>query len=153
MEALLRHPDQLRALQQDPALVDNAVEEIIRWVTPVRHFMRYAQEDCVVGTTPLRKGSPLLLSYLSANRDEAVFEDAFRFDVRRRNAADHVAFGVGVHFCIGAHLARMELRAFLRELLPRIDSIELAAEPEYTASTFVGGPKRVPVRYRLRPGT
>jgi len=153
MEALLRHPDQLRALQQDPALIDNAVEEIIRWVTPVRHFMRYAQEDCVVGTTPLRKGSPLLLSYLSANRDEAVFEDAFRFDVRRRNAADHVAFGIGVHFCIGAHLARMELRAFLRELLPRIDSIELAAEPEYTASTFVGGPKRVPVRYRLRPGT
>jgi cytochrome P450 len=152
LEALLRHPDQLRALQQDPVLIDNAVEEIIRWVTPVRHFLRYAQDDCVVGSTPIRKGDRLLLSYLSANRDEAVFEHPFRFDVRRRNAADHVAFGIGVHFCLGAHLARMELRAFFRELLARIDSIELTAEPEYTASTFVGGPKRVPIRYRPRAG-
>ncbi len=152
VEALLRHPDQLRALQRDPALIDNAAEEIIRWVTPVRHFLRHAQEDCVVGTTPIRKGDRLLLSYLSGNRDETVFDEPFRFDIRRRNAADHVAFGLGVHFCLGAHLARMELRAFLRELLPRIESMELAGEPEYVASTFVGGPKRVPIRYRLRPG-
>ncbi|MBI3246233.1 MAG: cytochrome P450 [Deltaproteobacteria bacterium] len=71
-------------------------------------------------------------------------------DIRRRNAADHLAFGLGVHFCLGAHLARMELRTFLQELLPRIEAMELAGEPEYTASTFVGGPKHVPIRYRLR---
>lgn len=151
LEALVRHPDQLRALQQEPRLIDNAVDEMIRWVTPVRHFMRYAQEDYVLGETRIRKGDGLLISYLSGNYDESVFEEPFRFDIRRRNADQHVAFGLGVHFCLGAHLARMELRAFFRELLPRLDFIELAGEPQYTASTFVGGPKRVPIRYRLRP--
>ena len=149
LEALVRNPDQLRALREDPALIDNAADEMIRWVTPVRHFMRYAQEDAVVGTTPVKKGERLLLAYLSGNRDEAAFPDPFRFDVRRANAEDHVAFGIGVHFCLGAHLARMELRAFFRELLPRLEAIELAGEPEYTATTFVGGPKRIPIRYRL----
>jgi alpha-methylacyl-CoA racemase len=91
--------------------------------------MRYAQEDAVVGTTPVKKGERLLLAYLSGNRDEAAFPDPFRFDVRRPNAEDHVAFGIGVHFCLGAHLARMELRAFFRELLPRLEAIELAASP------------------------
>jgi cytochrome P450 len=150
LEALLRHPDELRALQADLSLVDNAVEEMIRWVTPVRHFMRYAQEDYVLRGKRIRKGEGLLMSYLSGNRDEDVFTDPFRFDIRRPNAEDHVAFGLGVHFCLGAHLARLELRAFFRELLPRLETMELAAEPEYTASTFVGGPKRMPVRYRLR---
>jgi cytochrome P450 len=150
LEALLRHPGQLRALQDDPALIDNAVEEIIRWVTPVRHFLRYAQEDYQLGTTQIRAGERVLLSYLSGNRDESVFAEPFRFDIHRRNASDHLAFGLGVHFCLGAHLARMELRTFLRELLPRIESVELAGEPEYTATTFVGGPKHVPIRYRLR---
>jgi cytochrome P450 len=150
LEALVRNPAELRALQENPALIDNAVDEIIRWVSPVRHFMRYAQEDYVLRGTEIRAGERILLSYLSGNRDEAVFEDPFRFDVRRRNADEHVAFGLGVHFCLGAHLARMELRAFLRELLPRLDSIELAGEPELLATTFVGGPKRVPIRYRLR---
>jgi cytochrome P450 len=152
LEALVRSPEQLRALRDDPALIDNAADEMIRWVTPVRHFMRYAQEDATVGSTRIRKGERLLLAYLSGNRDESVFPDPFRFDVRRVNAEDHVAFGIGVHFCLGAHLARMELRAFFRELLPRLESIELAGEPEYTATTFVGGPKRVPIRYRLRAG-
>ncbi|HUE39210.1 MAG TPA: cytochrome P450, partial [Candidatus Binatia bacterium] len=150
LEALIRHPDQMRALQAEPRLIDNAVDEIIRWVTPVRHFMRHAQEDYVLRGTPIRRGERLLLSYLSANRDETVFDEAFRFDVRRRNAEEHVAFGIGVHFCLGAHLARMELRAFFRELLPRLESIELSGDTHYTASTFVGGPKRVPIRYRLK---
>jgi len=150
LEALIRHPDQLRALRDDPRRIDNAVEEIIRWVTPVRHFMRWPQEDAAIGGVAIRKGERLLLSYLSANHDEAVFPDPFRFDVARRNASDHLAFGIGVHFCLGAHLARMELRAFLRELLPRLESIELAAEPTYASTTFVGGPKHVPIRYRLR---
>jgi cytochrome P450 len=151
LEALIRHPDQLRALQADLSLVDNAVEEMIRWVTPVRHFMRWAQEDYVLRGRQIRKGDGLLMAYLSGNRDEDIFPEPFRFDVRRANAEDHVAFGLGVHFCLGAHLARMELRAFLRELLPRLEHIELAAEPEYTATNFVGGPKRMPIRYRLRP--
>lgn len=151
LEALLRSPDELRALREDPGLIDNAVDEMIRWVTPVRHFMRYAQEDATIGGRTIRAGERVLLSYLSGNRDDAVFADPFRFDVRRKNADQHIAFGTGVHFCLGAHLARMELRAFFRELLPRLDSIELAGETEHTATTFVGGPKRVPIRYRLRP--
>jgi cytochrome P450 len=150
LEALIRHPDQLRDLQQDPRLIDNAVDEIIRWVTPVRHFMRYAQEDYVLGGTPIRAGERVLLSYLSANHDEEVFPSPFSFDIRRANANDHLAFGIGVHFCLGAHLARMELRAFLRELLPRLESIELMAAPTYASTTFVGGPKHVPIRYKLR---
>jgi cytochrome P450 len=150
LEALIRNPDQLRLLKEDPRLVDNAVDEIIRWVSPVRHFLRYAQEDYVLAGKQIRAGERLLMSYLSGNRDEAKFEDPFRFDVRRKNADEHIAFGIGVHFCLGAHLARMELRAFLRELLPRLESIELAGEPQYTASTFVGGPKRVPIRYKLQ---
>jgi cytochrome P450 len=150
LEALIRNPDQLRLLKEDPRLIDNAVDEIIRWVSPVRHFLRYAQEDYVLAGKQIRAGERLLMSYLSGNRDEAKFEDPFRFDVRRKNADEHIAFGIGVHFCLGAHLARMELRAFLRELLPRLESIELAGEPQYTASTFVGGPKRVPIRYKLQ---
>jgi len=130
---------------------NGAVDEIIRWVTPVRHFLRHAREDYVLGGNRIRAGDRLLLSYLSANRDESVFADPSRFDIRRPNASDHLAFRIGVHFCLGAHLARMELRAFLRELLPWLESIELAGEPEYTSSTFVGGPKRVPIRYRIRP--
>lgn len=151
LEALIRHPNQLRALRADPRLIDNAVDEIIRWVTPVRHFMRYAQEDYVLGGTPIRAGERVLLSYLSANHDESVFPEPFHFDIRRANANDHLAFGIGVHFCLGAHLARMELRAFLRELLPRLEAIELTAPPTYASTTFVGGPKHVPIRYRLRP--
>ncbi len=151
LEALVRHPDELRALRTDPALIDSAVDEMIRWVTPVRHFMRWAQDDYVLRGKRIQKGDGLLMSYLSGNRDEDVFPDPFRFDIRRANAEEHVAFGLGVHFCLGAHLARLELRAFFHELLPRLEHIELADHPEYTASTFVGGPKRMPVRYRLRP--
>lgn len=150
LEALIRNPDQLRALQGDPEKIPNAVNEIIRWVTPVRHFMRQAQADYRLGDVELKAGDWLMMSYLSANRDEAVFADPMRFDVARKNADEHLAFGIGVHFCLGAHLARMELEAFLRELLPRLEHIELAGEPESMATTFVGGPKRMPIRYRLR---
>jgi len=150
LEALVRWPEQLRALQRDLSGVDNAVEEMIRWVTPVRHFMRYAEEDCELRGRKIAKGDGLLMSYLSANRDEEVFADPFEFDVARANASSHLAFGTGVHFCLGANLARLELAAFFRELLPRLESIELTGPTEYTAATFVGAPKRVPIRYRLR---
>jgi cytochrome P450 len=151
LEALIRNPDQLGALRDTPALLPNAVDEMIRWVSPVRHFMRQAQDDYVLGDTRLAAGDWLLLSYLSANRDAAVFEDPFRFDIRRPNADRHLAFGIGVHFCLGAHLARRELQAFFEELLPRLEHVELAGESESMATTFVGGPKRLPIRYRLRP--
>ncbi len=150
LEALIRNPDQMRALQDDPSRLPNAVDEMIRWVTPVRHFMRQAQGDYRLGEVQLRAGDWLLMSYLSANRDETVFDDPMRFDIARRNADQHLAFGIGVHFCLGAHLARMELEAFFRELLPRLDHVELAGEPESMATTFVGGPKRMPIRYRLK---
>ena len=151
LEALIRDPAQRRALQDDPSRIPNAVNEMIRWVTPVRHFMRQAQDDTVVGGVPLEKDDWLLLSYLSANRDDTVFADPFRFDIGRANADMHLAFGIGVHFCLGAHLARMELEAFFRELLPRLEHVELAGQPESMATTFVGGLKRLPIRYRVRP--
>jgi cytochrome P450 len=149
-EALIRHPEQLALLQREPERIDNAVEEMIRWITPVRHFLRYAQEDYVLRGVQLHKGDSLLMSYLSANRDEDVFADPLRFDVARANASEHLAFGTGVHFCLGALLARMELRHFFRELLPRLASVELAGPTSYTAAIFVGAPKRVPIRYRIR---
>jgi cytochrome P450 len=149
LEALARDPEQLRALQRDPAGIDNAVEEMIRWVTPVRHFLRYAEEDYELRGRRIAKGDGLMMSYLSANRDEEVFPDPFTFDAARENASSHLAFGTGVHFCLGANLARMELRSFFRELLPRLESLELAEPAEYTAATFVGAPKRVRIRYRL----
>ena len=150
LEELIRNPDQIKLLQQNPDLIDNAVEEMIRWVTPVRHFMRFAQEDYVLRGKNIKAGDGLLMSYLSANRDEEVFEQPLRFDVKRANAEDHLAFGVGVHFCLGARLARMELRTFFHELLPRLESIELTGPTQYSAATFVGAPKRIPVRYKLR---
>lgn len=150
LEALACRPEQLRALQRDPAGVDNAVEEMIRWVTPVRHFLRTAQEDYELRGRRIAKGDELLMSYLSANRDEEVFSEPFAFDAARENASSHLAFGTGVHFCLGANLARMELRTFFRELLPRLEWVELAEPAQYTAATFVGAPKRVRIRYRLR---
>jgi cytochrome P450 len=151
LDALMRHPDQLRALQEDPSKIDKAVDEIIRWATPVRHFLRYATEDYDLRGVKIREGEAVLLSYLAANRDDSLFENPHEFDIERENAAEHIAFGTGVHFCLGAHLARMELRVFFRELLSRIESIEPVGEPEHVVSHFVGGIKNLPVRYKLRP--
>ena len=148
LHALLENPDQLRRLQDDPGLMPRATEEMIRWVTPVRHFMRTAAADTIVRGVPITAGESVLLSYVSANRDEDVFDDPFRFDVGRE-PNKHVAFGYGVHFCMGAALARMEVGSFFTELLPRLKSIELAGDPQLVAATFVGGLKHLPVRYSL----
>jgi cytochrome P450 len=150
LQALLEHPDQLARLQADMSLLPTAVDEMIRWVTPVKHFMRNATADYELAGTKIRPGDALLLSYPSANRDESVFEEPFRFDVGR-SPNRHLAFGFGVHFCIGAQFAKMEMRALFRELLPRLGHIELAGEPELTRTLFVGGLKHLPIRYRLRP--
>lgn len=149
LEALLHHPDQLTRLRDDPSLAPNAVEEMIRWVTPVKEFMRTATEDRTVGDTAIPAGDSVYLAYLSANRDEEVFDDSFRFDVGRPDNKQ-VAFGYGVHFCLGAHLARLELRVFFEELLKRVDDLQLAGEPSRSATVFVGGLKHLPVSYRMR---
>ena len=146
LHGLVENPDQLHRLRDDLALMPLATEEMIRWVTPVKEFMRTAAEDTTVRGVPIAAGDSVLLSYVSANRDEDVFEDPFRFDVGR-DPNKHVAFGYGVHFCLGAALARMEVSSFFSELLPRLKSIELTGDPEYVATTFVGGLKHLPVRY------
>ncbi len=149
LHALIEHPAELARLRDIPNLLPTAADEMIRWVTPVKEFMRTAAEDTEVGGVPVRQGEAVLLSYPSANRDEEVFDDPFRFDVGR-DPNRHLAFGFGVHLCLGAALARMEARAFFAELLPRLESIELAGRPEWTATTFVGGLKHLPIRYALK---
>ena len=146
---LIENPDQLHRLRDDLDLMPLATEEMIRWVTPVKEFMRTAAEDTTVRGVPIAAGESLLLSYVSANRDEEVFADPFRFDVGR-DPNKHLAFGYGVHFCLGAALARMEVSSFFSELVPRLKSIELTGDPESVATTFVGGLKHLPVRYSLR---
>jgi cytochrome P450 len=147
--ALMQNPDQMAKLRADPALIPSAVDEMIRWTTPVRHFARTATEDATIGGQAIKAGDLFLLSYPSANRDEAVFEDPFAFRIDRKPNR-HLAFGTGPHLCLGQHLARMELMAFLREFLARVEHIELAGTPRWTEATFVGGVKRLPVRYRFR---
>jgi len=149
MLALLENPGELARLQKDMSLMGTAVEEMIRCVVPVKEFMRTAQADTEVRGVSIAKGESVLLSYVSANRDEEVFEDPFRFDVGR-DPNKHLSFGYGVHFCLGAALARMEMNSFFSELVPRIRSIELAGEPELMATTFVGGLKHLPIRYSLK---
>ena len=148
LQALIENPDELRRLRAEPNLMPLATEEMIRWVTPVKEFMRTAQEDTVVRDITVAAGDSVLLSYPSGNRDEDIFTDPFRFDVGR-DPNKHVAFGYGVHFCLGAALARMEVNSFFAELLPRLKSIELAGTPEQIATIFVGGLKHLPIRYDL----
>jgi cytochrome P450 len=144
--ALIENPDERQRLRDEPLLMPLATEEMIRWVTPVKAFMRTAGEDATIRGVPIAAGESLLLSYVSGNRDEEVFSDPFRFDVGR-DPNKHVAFGYGVHFCLGAALARMEVSSFFAQLLPRLKSIEPTDAPQYVATTFVGGLKHLPIRY------
>jgi len=148
--ALLDHPEQLALLQADPTLIHSAADELIRYVSPVKHFMRTCREPFTVGGVAFQPGDHLLLSFASANRDESVFSDASHLDVRRENAASQLAFGFGRHFCLGAHLARMEIRAIFRELLGRAERVELDGEPTWIRANFVQGPKSIPISYQLR---
>lgn len=150
MEQLLRHPDQLQALRDDPSLSTNAAEEMIRWTSPVRSFFRWAQEDIEIGGTHIAAGDVVLTSYPSANRDEDVFVEPHRFDIRRADASKLLAFGLGVHYCLGSQVARREVRTLLEKVLDRTRTIELAGEPSWTGAHFVSGVKHLPVRYTLR---
>lgn len=148
LHALLEYPDQWERLSADPSLVPTAVDEMIRWVSPVKQFMRTATEDTVVHGVPIPAGDSVLLSYPAANRDEDAFDKPHLFDVGRK-PNQHLGFGFGVHFCLGTHLARLEAQALYQELVPRLRSVELAGPAEYTETLFVGGPKRLPIRYRM----
>ena len=147
--ALTENQDQLARLKADMSLMPLATEEIIRWSAPVKEFMRTATRDTEVRGVPIKEGESVLLSYVSANRDEEIFENADKFDVGR-DPNKHLSFGYGVHFCLGAALARMEINSFFTELIPRLESIELAGDPEFMATTFVGGLKHLPIRYSVR---
>jgi cytochrome P450 len=150
--ALMDHPEQmerLRSDQVDPALWHRAIEEILRWATPVLHFRRTATKDTELRGQEIRKGDKIVTWYISANRDESMFPDPYRFDIGRW-PNEQVTFGPGgPHFCLGAHLARLETKVLLQELLPRLRSVELAGPVERMRSNFVNGIKRLPVRVEL----
>jgi cytochrome P450 len=146
---LIRNPAEMAKLKADPSLIPGAVEEMIRWVTPVKHFMRTCTQDTEIGGKTIKAGDGVALFYWSGNRDEAVFEDPFAFRVDR-TSNPQTAFGNGVHQCLGLHLARMEIRALFAELLPRLDDIALTGEPRLSVANFVSGLKDMPVRYAMR---
>lgn len=146
--ALAENPDQFAKLKADPSLINSYLEESIRWVTPVKHFMRSATADAEVGGRKIAKGDWMMLAYPSGNRDEAVFANPYSFDIAR-SPNKHVAFGYGAHVCLGQHLGRMEMRVLWEELLPRLESVELDGEPKRMAANFVCGPKSVPIRYKM----
>ena len=150
MQALIEHPDQLAKLQSAPAeMMTNAVEEMLRWTAPVRHFMRTAQADTEILGQEIKEGEWVYMSYKAANLDPKIFEEPLRFDIERTNADRQISFGYGVHFCLGAQLARLELRNLFSHLLPRLASVELAGDPATMKTTFVGGHKNLPIRYSL----
>lgn len=149
MALLARHPDRLRRLRDDPDLVANGVDEMIRLASPVRHFMRTATDDTVLAGQSIARGDWLMLDYAAADIDPAMFDDPLSFDVGRENADKHIAFGFGIHFCLGAQLARMELRSLFSHLVPRLASAELAGEPTTSEAVFVSGHTTLPIRYRL----
>ncbi|MFT7622290.1 MAG: cholest-4-en-3-one 26-monooxygenase [Myxococcota bacterium] len=147
--ALLEHPDQMARLWNDPSLVDSAVEEMLRWVTPVMHFRRTTTEDTVIRGTHIPKGDKVVMFYSSGNRDEEHFPDPFKFDIGR-TPNYHLAFGNGEHFCLGAHLARLELRLTVKQMVERYSKIELMGEPRRLRSNFINGIKELPVKLTPR---
>jgi cytochrome P450 len=146
MLALMEHPEQLELLRDEPELIPSATEEILRWATPVLQFRRTATRDVEMRGQQIGAGDKVVTWFISANRDEAMFPDPYTFDVTRR-PNDHVTFGPGgPHFCLGAHLARLETKILFQELIPRLDTIELTGPVERIRSNFVNGIKRMPVR-------
>ena len=150
MFAMLENPEQWTRLQKDLSLLDPAVEEIIRWTSPVIQFSRTAVQEVELRGHHIHPGDTLVLFYPSANRDEEIFDEPFQFRIDR-SPNPHLAFGIGEHFCLGANLARLELRVIFRQLAERLEHLEPAGPVEFLHSSFVGGVKHLPIRYRLRP--
>jgi cytochrome P450 len=146
--ALFEHPDERRRLQDDlDGVLPTAVDEMLRWASPVIYMRRTATRDLQLAGTPIAAGDKVVMYYGSANRDDRAFAEPDRFDVRR-SPNDHIAFGGGgPHFCLGAHIARVEIRAMLREVLTRLPDVEPAGPVEWLASNFISGPKRLPVAF------
>ena len=149
--AFLAHPGEWRKLRANPTLLDAAVEEIVRWTTPVIQFTRTATRDYSLRGTTIRKGQAVCLFYPSANRDEDVFADPFAFRVDREPNL-HIGFGIGEHLCLGAHLARLELRHAFTQLRDRLEHCELAGPVERVRSSFVGGIKHAPMQWSIAGG-
>ena len=146
--ALIQHPEQMALLRSDPSLQDSAVEEVLRWVSPVIHFARLVTEDVELNGQTIPAGDKVVMFYPSANRDEDIFERPFEFDITR-SPNEHLAFGgFGEHYCLGANLARLQLRTIFGHILNRLDDIELDGDFDRLRSGFVGGIKRMPIRYR-----
>jgi cytochrome P450 len=149
LHALIEHPDQLARLQRDPSALDSTIEEILRWTAPSRHFVRTATKDTELGGQRIRAGEAVAIFFASANRDEAVFADADSFSIDRA-PNPHITFGRGAHYCLGQALARMELRAFFGELLPRLRSVEIAGPTRRAHSIFLTGFTSLPLRFQLK---
>ena len=147
--ALIENPDAMARLRREPDLLPDAAEEMVRWVSPVKHFFRTAAVDYDIRGKKIRAGDSILISYPSGNRDEEAFDRPFAF-IPDRSPNRHLGYGFGIHACIGRHLAKAEIVAFFRELLSRIDRIELAGKPAWTETSFLGGLKRMPVSYTGR---
>ena len=147
MHALMQNPDQYKMLVENPELLDSAVEEVLRWASPVYHFRRTATADTVINGQQIAKDDKVVMWYISANRDENLFTDPFTFDITRKEG-EHVAFGGGgTHYCLGANLARAELRILFAELIQRIPDMTMTAEPDILRSNFIGGVKHMPVKF------
>ncbi|HUN60215.1 MAG TPA: cytochrome P450 [Candidatus Binataceae bacterium] len=150
LHALIDRPEQMRLLKQNPsAMIKPAVEEILRWTSPVIQFTRVANADTELHGQKIQKDDILALFYPSANRDEEVFENSNTFDIQRE-PNNHLAFGIGEHFCLGASLARLELQAMFRQLAERIEDVEVAGPIQRMRSSLVGGIKHMPIRYRIK---
>jgi cholest-4-en-3-one 26-monooxygenase len=149
MLAFHENPGEWRKLVADEKLLDPAIEEIVRWVTPVNQFTREATRDYTIRGTKIAKGQSVCLFYASGNRDEDIFDEPFRFKIDRV-PNDHIGFGRGEHVCLGAHLARLELRTVYQQLRERLEAFERTGSEERARSSFVGGIKRAPIRWKLR---
>ncbi len=149
VDALIKNPEQRARLMADRALMPTAIEEILRWTSPITHIMRTATRDTELRGRTIRKRDRVLVWNASANRDEDVFADPYRFDIER-HPNNHVAFGYGEHFCLGANLARVELRVMLDELLRRLPDMTTAGPMERLRSNLLAGIKHLPVRFSPR---
>ena len=146
--ALAEDPAQFERVKANPDLIPGLVDEAIRWMTPVKHFMRSATADTELGGRKIAKGDWLMLCYASGNRDEDVFEEPYRFRCDRKPNR-HVAFGYGAHLCLGQYLAKLEMKILFEELLPRLKSVALDGEVRMTQAYFVNGPKKLPIRFEV----
>lgn len=148
IQQLAAHPEQFDAVRKDPSLIPGLVDEALRWASPVKHFHRIVGEDTVFRGQQLRAGDSLMMMYPSANRDEEIFEKPFDFDITRRPNR-HISFGYGAHQCIGQHVAKMEMRVFFEELLPRLKSLEVIGDVNYVEANYLSGPKTLPLRFEV----